>query len=232
MPFSETLRSTALLQLCSPSLPIGGYSYSQGLEAAAHAGLVRDEASARRWIQGQLDGVLVQCEAPIWLLMFDAWANRDWSGLSHWNEWFHASRETHELRQETEQMGWSLMKLAKDLDWGEAKVRDRFCALPVTTLPAAHAYAAYALDICRENGLAAYLFSWLENQVMAAIKTIPLGQAAGQRILDGVRRCIPGVCEEALVRAAYEPPRLSTLAPQFAILSSRHESQYSRLFRS
>ncbi|NYT59687.1 urease accessory protein UreF [Alcaligenaceae bacterium] len=223
---------SALLQLSSPSLPIGGYSYSQGFEAAVDAQLVHDEASARQWIQQQLEQVIAQCEAPIWALLFDGWAQQDWSALSLWNDWFHASRETREIRQETEQMGWSLVKLATNLDWGDTQARNYLLGLVVATLPIAHSYAAHAMGIDKQSGLAAYLFSWLENQVMAAIKTVPLGQMAGQRILNEVRRHIPEVCELAWARAACQPPRLHTLSPQFAILSSRHECQYSRLFRS
>ncbi|SHI25484.1 urease accessory protein UreF [Pollutimonas bauzanensis] len=228
----DTRQLTALLQLSSPALPIGGYSYSQGFEAAVERGLVDGEASACLWIRQQLELVVAQCEAPIWALLFDGWAGGDWEQLDYWNSWFHASRETQEIRQETEQMGWSLVKLATDLDWGDAGARRYLLGQATVTLPAAHAYAAYALGIARSPGLAAYLFTWLENQVMAAIKTVPLGQMAAQRILNQLRPNISTVCDEAFSRAAQRPPRIHTLAPQFAILSSRHETQYSRLFRS
>jgi urease accessory protein len=228
----ETAQLAALLQLSSPALPIGGYSYSQGLEAAVETKIVTDEASAGRWIAEQLELVVAQCEAPVWLLLFQGWASRDPARISYWNDWFLASRETREMRQETAQMGWSLARLAKDLAWGEPDALDHLLAPATITLPTAHAYAARVLGMDDRAGLAAYLFTWLENQVMAAVKTIPLGQIAGQRILDSTRRQIPYVCEEAAQRAAQDPPRLHTLAPQFAILSSRHESQYSRLFRS
>ena len=228
----DTSQLTALLQLSSPALPIGGYSYSQGFEAAVDRELVHDEATACVWIREQLEQVVAQCEAPVWTLLFAGWAEDDWQKLVYWNKWFHTSRESRELRQETEQMGWSLVKLSTDLEWGQPEARDRLLALPTATLPAAHAYCAHALGINPINGLAAYLFAWLENQVMAAIKTVPLGQMSGQRILNQLRLRIPAVCSEALSRAAHEPPRIHTLAPQLAILSSRHETQYSRLFRS
>jgi len=223
---------TALLQLSSPALPIGGYSYSQGFEAAVDRQLIRDEATARVWIRQQLELVIAHCEAPVWILLFTAWADEDWQGLAYWNNWFHTSRESREMRQETGQMGWSLVKLATDLEWGQAAPRDRLAALSTVTLPAAHAYCANVLGIDKTKGLAAYLFTWLENQVMAAIKTVPLGQVSGQRILNQLRLCIPAICSEAMIRAEHQPPRIHTLAPQLAILSSRHETQYSRLFRS
>jgi urease accessory protein len=222
----------ALLQLSSPALPIGGYSYSQGFEAAVELNIVHDEASAYAWISQQLKLVVAQCEAPVWILLFHNWSRQDWAGVTHWNNWFHTSRETQELRQETEQMGWSLAKLAADLNWGDAHARSYLLEHQSITFPTAHTFSACTLGISQLNGLTAYLFAWLENQVMAAIKTIPLGQMAGQRILNEARQLIPAVINEAQARALHEPPRVYSLAPQFAILSSRHETQYSRLFRS
>ena len=228
----ESGQLAALLQLSSPALPIGGYSYSQGFEAAVELKIVQDETSAYQWISQQLTLVMAQCEAPVWALLFDNWSTRNWSKVTHWNNWFHASRETQEMRQETEQMGWSLAKLAADLNWGEAHARSYLLEHQHITFPAAHSFSACNLGIEKLNGLTAYLFAWLENQVMAAIKTVPLGQMAGQRILNQTRQLIPDVIDQALARAAHEPPRVYTLAPQFSILSSRHETQYSRLFRS
>lgn len=238
-PASAWIRKTddvdaqmALLQLTSPALPIGGYSYSQGLESAIECALIKDEASAQAWITEQLMHVIAHCEAPIWILLFDAWSTMDYAGAANWNTWFHASRETRELRHETEQMGWSLAGLAGSLSWGSADMRAALGNLRVVTLPAAHAFCACALSLEKHDALAAYLFTWLENQIMAAIKTVPLGQLAGQRILNKVRCHVGAACDEAAQRAGASPPRLDTLAPQLAILSARHETQYSRLFRS
>lgn len=223
---------SALLQLSSPALPIGGYSYSQGFEAAVEARVVTDEASALSWISQQLTLVMAQCEAPIWLLLFQCWADQDSAAVVHWNTWFHASRETQEVRLETEQMGWSLARLIRDMAWGTPQARQHLLDSNKLTYPMAHSFAAHALDISPDQGLTAYLFAWLENQIMAAIKTVPLGQVAGQRILNQLRQLIPAILDEAQQRATSTPPRVYTLAPQFAILSSRHETQHFRLFRS
>ncbi|UHL63554.1 urease accessory protein UreF [Paralcaligenes sp. KSB-10] len=228
----NTSQLAALLQLSSPALPIGGFSYSQGFEAAVDQQLVSDESSASRWIEDQLTVVMAQCDAPVWMLLFDAWSTRDFVQASYWNDWFHASRETNEMRRETEQMGWSLAKLASDLNWGEKAALSHLLQHDPITLLAAHAFSAHALTLNRQDGLTACLFSWLENQVMAAIKTIPLGQAAGQRILNQLRQLIPDVIQQAEIRAADSPPHICSMGPQLAILSSRHETQYSRLFRS
>ncbi len=222
----------ALLHLSSPGLPIGGYSYSQGFETAVDLNIVHGETSAGRWIEDQLNLVMAPCEAPVWSLLFKAWSAEDLAGVCRWNDWFRASRETRELRQETEQMGWSLSKLASDLDWGCDAARSSLLQLKNITLPAAHAFSAYALEVEHDCALSAYVFSWIENQVMAAIKTVPLGQMAGQRILNRSRQKIPAVIAQAAARANDTPPRLCSMAPQLAIMSSRHETQYSRLFRS
>ena len=228
----DTGRLAALLQLSSPALPIGGYSYSQGMEAAIEQRLVTDEASAASWIRQQLECVLMRCEAPLWLVLYDGWQQGDGAAIAYWNQWFLASRETQELRQETVQMGWSLVKLAGELVWGSDVARDHLQSLDTVIYPTAHAYAAWALGLGRRAGLTAYLYSWLENQMMAALKAAPLGQVAGQRIVQHVRPLMAAVCDFAVESAAASPPRISTLAPQLAILSSRHETQYSRLFRS
>lgn len=225
-------RLAALQQLSSPALPIGGFSYSQGLEAAVELKLIHDEASARTWIHDQLHGVMTAAEAPLWCLLFQAWQHQDFQAVEHWNQWFHASRETHELRQETEQMGGSLAKLAHELDWAGADRRQVLKTVRPVTLPLVHAFLCAEWKLPQRVGLTAYLFTWLENQVAAAIKSVPLGQLAGQRILTWLRTQLSDAVDEAIQNSATTPPTLRTFAPQYAIVSSRHESQFSRLFRS
>lgn len=228
----DLARVVALLHLSSPALPIGGFSYSQGFEAAVELGLVHDENSALSWIESQLLTVMVRSEAPLWCLLFDAWQARDEQAVVEWNQWFHASRETHELRQETEQMGKSLFKLVKELGRGDVETWSLLGSLDPITLPCVHAFVCACEAQPREAALSAYLFTWLENQVAAAIKSVPLGQVSGQRILNHIMRRIPEAVAAALERSRAQPPRLDTFAPQYAIISSRHESQFSRLFRS
>lgn len=228
----DTERLAALLQLSSPTLPIGGFSYSQGMEAAVELKLVNDEQSALTWIENQLMIVIVRLEAPIWCLLFNAWQSRDEKALVEWNQWFYASRETAELRHETEQMGRSLLELCQQLNWGGADSLQLLHAMGVVTYPSVHAFLCSEWKLTREIGVGAYIFAWAENQVAAAIKSVPIGQRAGQRILVHVRHKLPEALHEVLERSEAVPPLLNTFAPQFAIISSRHESQFSRLFRS
>jgi len=213
---------TRLLQLASPTLPVGAFSYSQGLEWAVEAGTVTDEASALRWIGEQLQWNLGSYEAPLLARMLAAHKVGAEDTVKELDARYLASRESAELRAETLQMGYSLRKLILDL------------ALPIVvppqpTFPTAWSALVAHWDIAADEALAAWLWSWAENQVMAALKTVPLGQVAGQRILLELGQRIPSVVEHALSLGDEE---LSNFAPGFAIACARHETQYSRLFRS
>ena len=215
---------SALLQLASPVLPVGAYSYSQGLESAIDAGLVHDPASARTWIADGLELVLARYEAPVWLRLHRAFTCGDTASATEWNQELLATRETAELRAESVQMGYSLMQLMRSLSGADDPT-------PVDTLayPGAHAWACTRWGIDEDAGLIAYLYGWTENQVMAALKTVPLGQTAGQRLLLDLRPLISATAERAKTLGDDE---LSTQTPMLAILGSQHETQYSRLFRS
>ena len=198
-----------LLQLASPTLPVGAYSYSQGLEAAIEAGVINDAASAERWIADVLELSAARME----LAVLRGQLEEPSQAL---NDFFLASRETAELRAETLQMGHSLAKLLAELG----------VEVPIAepALPTAYACAARAWGIASHEASVAYLWSWLENQVMAAVKAVPLGQTAGQKIL----LTLGGRLEDL----AAQEPQWSNFAPGLAFLSARHETQYSRLFRS
>jgi urease accessory protein len=202
-----------LLQLASPTLPVGAYSYSGGLEAAIEAGAVNDAASAERWIGDVLEFSMGRMEAPLLFRMMKK---------PEWNETFLASRESAELRAETVQMGYSLNRLLKDLGLGEVPVEE-------PSFPAAFAYAAVQWKIEPEAALQAYLWAWLENQVMAAVKAVPLGQTDGQRILLALGEKISALSK---ISISMEDEEIGNFAPGLAMLSAQHETQYSRLFRS
>ncbi len=224
-----TLALVRLLQLASPALPIGAYSYSQGLEWAVAVGAVRDAATARTWIGGALEHSVAPGEAAVTWRALNAVQAEDWPELAEWNDWFRASRETAELRAETEQMGTSLYKLASELGLLDAPARSAANALSPITLPGAYALVVRGFGVAVEAALTAYVWSWLENQVLAAIKAIPLGQLAGQRLLFDLGARIPAALTIARSLAAED---VSSFAPGLALASSRHETQYSRLFRS
>ena len=211
-----------LLQLASPTLPVGAYSYSGGLEAACEEGVVTDAATAELWIGDVLEFSMARMEAPILFSLLLSFYKRDFSKIENSNHLFLASRESAELRAETVQMGYSLNRLFKDLGLGEVPVEE-------PSFPAAFAYAAAQWKIEPEAALQAYLWAWIENQVMAAVKAVPLGQTDGQRMLLSLGNRIEVLVKKAMQMTDEE---IGNFAPALALLSARHETQYSRLFRS
>ncbi|WP_103103077.1 urease accessory UreF family protein [Pseudomonas sp. LFM046] len=218
-----------LLRLASPQLPIGGYSYSQGLELAVDSGLVHGPDSAARWISDQLLLNLARFEAPLLLAHCEAAARDDWSELKTLAERHRASRETRELRLESRQMGYSLQQLLDDLPEQDEAARAFLSTLSEPSLAVAWALAARAWSIAPQDALAAWLWGWLENQLAVLMKTLPLGQQAAQRLTSALLPCL----EQARHAARELPPaRWGSAAFGLALASMAHERQYSRLFRS
>ncbi|MDB5808274.1 MAG: urease accessory protein UreF [Betaproteobacteria bacterium] len=226
---SDLLGLTRLLQLASPTLPVGAYSYSQGLEYAIEDRIVTDAVTAERWIRDVLEFSVGSFELPLLSRMLDSLADGDDAAFLKWNALFRAGRETAELRAETLQMGHALTTLLRDLAICNLEKLAALQSKGALTLPAAYAIAADAMKIEHESTLTGYVWSWLENQVMAALKAVPLGQSAGQRMLMGIGAGLPATVQRAI---RLDDDELTNFAPGLAIASSRHETQYSRLFRS
>jgi urease accessory protein len=224
-----SLALVRLLQLASPALPVGAYTYSQGLEWAVESGIVNNEADALAWIGDLLEWNLGRFEAPLLARMLDAWQANDAAELARLDADFIASRETVELRAETLQMGYSLRRLLDELADFPGSVRERLKGFSQPSFPLAWSGAAVAWQVPAEAALNAYLWTWAENQTMVALKAVPLGQAAGQRILAALGERIPVIANRVLDT---HDDDLSNFAPGFAIACCRHETQYSRLFRS
>lgn len=218
-----------LLQLASPALPVGAYTYSQGLEWAVEAGMVKDEATALAWVGDQLEWNLGRWEAPLLARLMAAWSADDLDAVLALEADYLASRESAELRAETLQMGYSLRRLLHELGDMPAEFLARLAVPPSLTFAAVWSAVAAQWRIAPADALTTWLWSWAENQTMAALKAVPLGQASGQRILLAIGGRIPEVVDCAL---ALLEDDFSNFAPGFAVASARHETQYSRLFRS
>lgn len=219
----------ALLRLASPQLPIGGYSYSQGLEMAVENGRVSDADSARHWLEDQLLLNLARFEAPLLLAHCEAAAQDDWPRLLQLAAEHRASRETRELQLESRQMGYSLTQLLDGLPELDQPARDCLAAADEPGLALAWALAARAWRIEPADALAAWLWGWLENQLAVLMKTLPLGQQAAQRLTS---QLLP-VLSQAQREASQLPEAAWGSAPFGLVLTSMaHERQYSRLFRS
>jgi urease accessory protein len=225
----DALALSRLLQLASPLLPVGAYSYSQGLEWAIDSGAVRDAPTAQRWIGDALEFYLARFELPLLWRLYQCWRSDDAAGLAHWHAQFCAGRDNAEARAETLQMGYSLTRLLGDLNAFDAALTERLAQFAPVSFPLAYAGAAAAWRIDGQAALQAYAWSWAENQVSAALKAVPLGQVSGQRMLLALGAQLPAVVAGAL---ALDDDELSNFAPGLTLAGCRHETQYSRLFRS
>lgn len=221
-----------LLQLSSPTLPVGAYSYSQGLEWAVSAGVIHDETSAGEWLGTVLEHGVAAWDAAWVAALMRASRAGAYAEVAELNSRFLASRETRELRAETVQAGKSLLALLHDGAELPAATLRHLAALDADdglAYPTAWSAAAAVRDVEVGDALVAYLWSWLENSVLAALKTVPLGQRAGQRLLTRLGARL----EPLATRAAARPlDQCRNLLPGFTLASMHHETQYTRLFRS
>jgi urease accessory protein len=225
------MHDTSLMQLmwlASPALPVGGFSYSEGLEAAVDQGIAATEADAARWLVDQLHLTLARADLAVIARAITAWRAGDAQRIEALNRWTLQTRESSELRAQTEQMGRSLLEWLRNHTTASAADIALLAGME-PTYPLAFALAASATAAPVRECLLAYAFGWAENMTQAAIKSVPLGQSAGQRILSALSAEIPAAIDLALTRT--DRTRQS-YAPMLAILSSQHEVQYSRLFRS
>jgi urease accessory protein len=222
---------SALLQLiwlASPALPIGGFSYSEGLEAAIEHDLAHDERSVTDWVVDQLHLSQSRGDMAVLAQAIPAWQNGDAPRLQSLSNWVMATRETAEMRLQTEQMGRSLLDWLRNLQQASS-TQLSYCAQLPTSYPLAMALALSLAHAPLDQALQAYAFGWAENMTQAALKAVPLGQSAGQRMLARLAREIPLAVHTAM---QLSDDNRQAFSPKLAILSARHETQYSRIFRS
>lgn len=215
-----------LLQLVSPGLPIGMYSYSQGLESAVNDGWIVTADDAGAWLNGLLAEGLARVDAPVLARLYDAWQQDDHYAVDHWSQTLIACRETAELRSEDRQTGQALARLLDKLEITEAQA---WLRRPDATLATLFSLAAVRWQITKTDAIAGYLWGWLENQVLCAVKLVPLGQVAGQKLLMQLTAELPELVQQAITTNDDE---IGGSVFGLALASSRHEMQYSRLFRS
>ncbi|WP_105901770.1 urease accessory protein UreF [Vibrio gangliei] len=220
-----------LFQLISPSLPIGGFTYSQGLEWAVEAGWVSNQDQMVDWLEMMLNSSLVTLELPILAKFYQALENSDQDSIQYWSDYLYSCRETSELRAEELQRGKALFTLLKQLDlpiqaqWQpdnepHAATQNQLLGFCV---------AAKAWGISLHSLQQGYVWSWAENMVMAGVKLIPLGQTSGQKALLALSEMLPQCITKA---NQIQDDDIGSFTPSVAIASSRHETQYTRLFRS
>ncbi|ENU81107.1 urease accessory protein UreF [Acinetobacter sp. ANC 3789] len=221
MSITNAAQLLKLLTLSSTALPVGAYCYSQGVESAIQIGLIQDEASSKAYFEDVLEMLLVRFELPMLQRLMQSYA--DTEQFEVWAEIYRASRETKEFLAESQQLAFSLNAWIKDVLQIPVEVKKQFGFVPV------YAQLCGRLELELVDVLTAYTFTVLENQVLAAVKTVPLGQIAGQRILWHVHGLIPDAIQRAMQLQDHD---MSSALPNYAMLSMQHETQYSRLFRS
>ena len=212
-----------LWQLISPALPVGAYAYSGGLESAVEEGYVHDRKSCLDWLRGVLGQSLTCVDLPMFGRLYGAWVQRDLQQVDAFSQHLQAMRESQELLAEDRQMGAALRRLLIDLgvSQADAPTKPSFATM--------YALACVEWGVDCELGAQGLCWSWLENQVSAAIKLVPLGQTDGQRLLGDLMPDVVMAVETALKLGNED---LGCSLPGLALLSAQHEEQYSRLFRS
>lgn len=215
-----------LMRLVSPSQPVGAFSYSRGLEWAVHAGIVTNEQSCADWVFGLLENSYAVLDGAIFWRMILALTENDEAEFCRMNDWLAASRESSELELEDRRMGESLLTLLSELGVERAQ---ELSSEERTTYPAAFAIAANYWSIAPIDALRGLMWSVVESQIMAAIRLVPLGHIAGQRILIMGATKIEIAVEKA---RTINDDDIGNTSPALAMASAWHETQYSRLFRS
>jgi urease accessory protein len=226
---ANALALSRLLQLASPMLPVGAYSYSQGLEWAIECGDVKDLESAKAWIGDVLQTYQANFELPVLYRLYQAWQAVDFELIKEWDAFYKAGRDTAEALAETKQMGYSLVRLLNDLKELPEDLLLSIKQLNEPAFPTIYAALACYWAIPATDMLQGYAWGWLENQASACMKTVPLGQVAGQKILLSLGEVLPQAVEHAIQLADDE---ISNFNPLLSIAGCLHETQYSRLFRS
>lgn len=214
------------MRLTSPSLPIGAFAYSQGLEYACDQEWIKDEESAQEWVAGLMRNSQTYLDLPILIRLYHAWQNGSIDKVKYWSQYLLASRESQELRDEDHYIGTALSKLLVDLDIQRA---NEIVSSSYVSYSTAFSLAALEWQVSVEQCCTGYLWTWCENQVNAAIKLIPLGQTAGQRMVSALIEEIPNLVN---IGMKLEDDEIGSTAIGLGIASAKHETQYSRLFRS
>lgn len=216
-----------LLQLASPALPVGAYSYSEGLEALVDSGIISDQLSLQHWLKQELGCGAIRLEAAVMVRAYFSIQAGDLQALGYWNHWLSAARETEELRQQSWQMGRSLLRLLLELQPQLTPIANAVGNPSNYAIAFGIAAAVWEIDL--QSALLGYLHSWATNLLTAGVKLIPLGQTTGQRLLLELQSDLVDAAQAVM---ALTDDELSSCGWGLALASMAHETQYTRLFRS
>ncbi len=223
---TSNLSLLRLMNLMSPTLPIGGFTYSQGIEKAIESNWINDYSSAKEWLESQLLVNLKFTDLPILTRLYKSIETKNYKSVLYWSNILLACRETMELREEEKNRGRSLAKLIDSLEEGKSK---EWSEVVKTNHLFGYALLSNIWDIPLKKLLLGYSWSWLENQVSATVKIIPLGQTDGQKLLNQIIKLIPSTIKEV---ETITDDEIGISQPAFIIASCLHETQYTRIYRS
>lgn len=224
----SALQCLRLLQLASPSLPVGSYAYSQGMEMAVESGWINDVITLEAWLQGLLGSTLTRVDLPLLQRLHMAWQQQDVERVGYWNDYLLASRETMELRNEEQIRGKAIWNLLHGTGCVDSQMYASMNADRISFV-CGYACAIHQSGIDLREAALAYVWSWAENQVLAAIKLMPVGQLAGQNLLGKLMPHMTAAVEHGL---CINDDGIGAMLPASTLASVLHETQYSRLFRS
>ena len=222
----SSLNRLRLMHLVSPSLPLGSFAYSQGLEWAVEDNWVKNEAELLQWTENLLQTSLTHLDLPLLQRLYESCKNQDLERFGYWSRYLTACRETRELRDEETNRARALAAL---LPQWEIPTDAAWLDVIKNNHLSGYAFVAQHWRIGIKQAAEGYLWSWLENMTLAGVKIIPLGQMAGQRILQACIEQIPALVKSGLSRSDEE---IGLSSPAQAIASSLHETQYTRIYRS
>ena len=218
-----------MLRLSSQSLPTGAFSYSQGMEWLVDTQRIHNESTVYEWVASILLGPYANYELPILREMFDAWNRVDHQAIEVLNLDYLSSRETVEIQKETLQMGYAIRAVIREMDITSNHSTQFLSQLDNLSFPIGFSFCCNQNGLSVDEMLTSYVWSFIENQILVAIKAVPLGQSAGQRLLNVL---IPAGDEAVRISLLVDINDWSNFSPLQAIASAKHETQYSRLFRS
>ncbi|MGK7930266.1 MAG: urease accessory protein UreF [Microcystaceae cyanobacterium] len=216
-----------LLQLVSPSLPVGAYSYSEGLETLVEREIIKDSHTLKQWLLHELMFGTIHIESAIMVRGHNATLNNNLDLLNQWNQWLSAARETQELRQQSWQMGQSLQGLLIALDSQFSPILQHIEPPCNYAIALSIAFAIWEIEL--SDAILAHLWGWMTNLVSASIRLIPLGQTEGQQIIVGLNNSLQDTAKSIL---DLKDEDLFSCSWGLSLASMNHETLYTRLFRS
>jgi len=225
----NALHFNRLLQLCSANLPVGGFSFSQGLEYAVEMGWVHDTDSTCQWVEMNLSQSIARTDLAIIKRQYETLLDDDFLAFEKWNQHLIACRESNELRLADVVMGKALIRLLKQMDAIDSSKYQVLLDNTEMSFVSAFVITAVACKLDLLLIQSGYCWTYIDNQIAAATKLVPLGQTQAQNLLFEITEQVETSIQLA---NSLQDNDIGASLPRLAMASAWHETQYTRLFRS